>query len=53
MEMNAAKKAQYRHKLTGDDVRNWHPLTWRGFWFPAVMLVAVTLILLVANALCQ
>lgn len=49
MEMNAAKKAQYRHKLTGEDVRNWHPLTVRGFWLPSVLLIAVVVALLVVN----
>ncbi|GAB2938038.1 hypothetical protein GCM10011328_05700 [Hafnia psychrotolerans] len=53
MEMNTAKKVQYRHKLTGEDVRNWHPLTARGFWFPAAMLLLVTVVLLLADAVCQ
>jgi hypothetical protein len=51
MEMKPAQKIQYRHKLSGDDVRNWQPLTWRAFWFPTVMLFAATLFLLLVDAL--
>lgn len=50
MEMKPAQKIQYRHKLSGDDVRNWQPLTWHGFWFPTVLLFAVTLFLLLVDA---
>lgn len=50
MEMKPAQKIQYRHKLSGDDVRNWQPLTWRGFWLPTALLFAVTLFLLLVDA---
>ena len=51
MEMKPAQKVQYRHKLSGDDVRNWSPLTWRAFWFPTIVLFAATLFLLLVDAL--
>jgi len=53
MEMKPAQKIQYRHKLTGDDVRDWAPLTWRGFWLPVILLMVVTVVLLVADSLCN
>jgi len=53
MEMKPAQKIQYRHKLTGDDVRDWAPLTWRGFWLPAILLLVMTVVLLVADSLCN
>lgn len=51
MEMKPDQKIQYRHKLTGDDVRDWEPLTWRGFWLPTLYMLLVSVVLLVADSL--
>lgn len=50
MEMNAAKKVQYRHKLTGEDVRIWQRDTSGRGVFVAVLLALAACVMMLVNA---
>jgi len=50
MEMNAAKREQYRYKLTGDDVSNWQPNMLGRYVFFGILFALIVSTMMLVNA---